>query len=94
MEYSNLFVVLMGLGTTFFGLTCIIFLIFLLGKLPGGEKPKSEPAAALVPSAAVPAPAEDQEQKKRVVAAITASLAHELDISPSGIRIMSIKKIK
>jgi len=92
MEYSNLFVVLMGLGTTFFGLTCIIFLIFLLGKLPGGEKPNNAPIP--VPTAAVSAPAEDQERKKRVIAAITASLAHELDISPSGIRIMSIKKIK
>lgn len=91
MEYSDLFVVLMGLGTTFFGLTCIIFLICLLGKLPGGEQPKSAPAPA---TAAAAAPAADKEQEKRVVAAITTSLAHELDISPSGIRIMSIKKIK
>lgn len=33
MEFSKLFVVLMGMGTTFVGLTCIIFLTMLLGKI-------------------------------------------------------------
>ena len=32
MEVSNLFVCLMGMGVTFFGLTCLIGLITLLGK--------------------------------------------------------------
>ena len=31
-EVSNLFVCLMGMGTTFVGLICIIFLTMLMGK--------------------------------------------------------------
>ncbi|MBQ3496526.1 MAG: OadG family protein, partial [Oscillospiraceae bacterium] len=42
MEYSNLFVVLMGIGTVFFGLICIIVLTLLMGKIiGGGEAPKA-----------------------------------------------------
>ena len=33
MEYSNLFVVLMGIGTVFFGLICLIVLVWVMGKL-------------------------------------------------------------
>lgn len=33
MEISKAFVVLMGMGTTFVGLTCIIFLTLLMGKI-------------------------------------------------------------
>ena len=32
-EVSNLFVCLMGMGTTFVGLICIIFLTMLMGKV-------------------------------------------------------------
>ena len=35
MQVSSLFVVLMGMGVTFFGLICLIFLTLLLGKLAG-----------------------------------------------------------
>ena len=31
MEYSSLFVTLMGIGTVFFGLICIIFLTMAMG---------------------------------------------------------------
>ena len=37
MEVSNLFVCLMGMGVTFFGLTCLIGLITLMGKFSGGK---------------------------------------------------------
>ena len=51
MQVSPLFVCLMGMGVTFIGLTCLIFLTLLLGKLAkGGAAP-----AAAAPSAA-PAP--------------------------------------
>ena len=33
MEVSRLFVVLMGMGTTFIGLICIIFLTTLMGRI-------------------------------------------------------------
>ena len=52
MEYSSLFVTLMGIGTVFFGLICIIFLTMAMGAiLKGKEKtPAVAPAAAPAPA--------------------------------------------
>ena len=47
MEVSNLFVCLMGMGVTFFGLTCLIGLTVLLGKLA-----RSAPQAPQAPQQA------------------------------------------
>ena len=45
MQVSSAFVVVMGMGVTFVGLTCIIFLTILMGKiLSKPEAPK--PAAS------------------------------------------------
>ena len=47
MQVSSAFVVIMGMGVTFVGLTCIIFLTILMGKiLSKPEAPK--PAAAIM----------------------------------------------
>ena len=47
MEYSSLFVTLMGIGTVFFGLICIIFLTMAMGAiLKGKEKAPAAPAPA------------------------------------------------
>ena len=35
MEYSSAFVCLMGMGTVFFGLICLIVLTMLMGKIVG-----------------------------------------------------------
>ena len=37
MEYSSLFVTLMGIGTVFFGLICIIFLTMAMGAILKGK---------------------------------------------------------
>ena len=37
MEYSSLFVTLMGIGTVFFGLICIIFLTMAMGAVLKGK---------------------------------------------------------
>ena len=58
MEYSSLFVTLMGIGTVFFGLICIIFLTMAMGAiLKGKEKTPAVAAAApaAAPKAAAPA---------------------------------------
>ena len=58
MEYSPLFVTLMGIGTVFFGLICIIFLTMAMGAvLKGKEKTPAVAAAApaAAPKAAAPA---------------------------------------
>ena len=47
MQVSSAFVVIMGMGVTFVGLTCIIFLTILMGKiLSKPEAPKPAAAAA------------------------------------------------
>jgi len=38
MEYSPLFVTLMGIGTVFFGLICIIFLTMAMGAILKGKE--------------------------------------------------------
>lgn len=89
MEYSSLFVTLMGIGTVFFGLICIIFLTMAMGAiLKGKEKtPAAAPAAAPAP---VPAP---QGMQPEIVAAITAALSEEVGISSRSMNIVNIKKI-
>ena len=56
MQVSSAFVVIMGMGVTFVGLTCIIFLTMLMGKiLSKPEAPKPAAAAAAPAAPAVPA---------------------------------------
>ncbi len=84
---SNLFVVLMGVGTVFVGLICIILLVTLMGwicrKL---EKPAPAAAPAAVPQRQV-------SNGGEVLAAISAAIAEELGTDISAIRITSIKRV-
>ena len=43
MEYSSIFVCLMGMGTVFFGLICLIALTYLMSAVVGRGK-KAAPA--------------------------------------------------
>lgn len=87
MEYSNWFVCLMGMGTVFFGLICLILLTDLMGKILSRGKAQEAPAAA-------PAPAVDNGPiQPQVVAAISAAIAEDLGTDITGIRITSIKKV-
>ena len=91
MEYSSLFVTLMGIGTVFFGLICIIFLTMAMGAILKGKE--KAPAAAAAPAAA-PAPApKPQGMQPEIVAAITAALSEEVGISSRSMNIVNIKKI-
>ena len=93
MEYSSLFVTLMGIGTVFFGLICIIFLTMAMGALMKGQK-KAAPAAAAAAPAAAPAPApKPQGMQPEIVAAITAALSEEVGVSSRSMNIVNIKKI-
>ena len=104
MEYSNLFVVLMGLGTVFFGLICIIALTYAMGAIMRPKKSSAPaPAAAPAPAPAAPvpspapvaaaAPAAPASVPPAMIAAISAALAENLGADVSGIRITSIKKL-
>ena len=89
MEYSSLFVTLMGIGTVFFGLICIIFLTMAMGAILKGK----EKTPAVAPAAA-PAPApKPQGMQPEIVAAITAAFSEEVGISSRSMNIVNIKKI-
>ena len=88
-EYSNLFVVLMGVGTVFFGLICLILLVWAMGYLFRGV---DEPAAGAV---VIPQPAAQRQIANggELLAAISAAIAEELGANADAIRIVSIKKL-
>ena len=87
MDYSIIFVCLMGMGTVFFGLICLIVLTTLLGRICG-RKQQASPAAVSTAPAAVPAV--DQQE---LIAAVSAAIAEELGTDITGIRILSVKKL-
>ena len=93
-EYSKLFVVLMGIGTVFFGLICIIFLTAIMGKIMSRFAPPAPPAKAASASAAgASAPrAASEAIEPGVLAAILAALSEDPGISSHGWNITSIKK--
>ena len=87
MDYSIIFVCLMGMGTVFFGLICLIVLTTLLGRLCG-QKQQSAPAAVSPAPAAV-----STGDQQELIAAVSAAIAEELGTDITGIRILSIKKV-
>lgn len=93
MEVSNAFVVAMGMGVTFVGLTCIIFLTMLMGKImtsfvkPEPPKAASAPVAPAAP--AVPADGLTDEVKVAIMAAI----AQEPGFNMANVTNVSIRKI-
>ena len=85
-EYSNLFVVLMGLGTVFAGLLCIILLVTLMSWVcarTSAPKTPAAPAAMPAPGAVTPA----------MMAAVAAAIAEDMGTDVSAIRIVSMKKV-
>lgn len=90
MEYSNLFVCLMGIGTVFIGLVCIVFLVTIMSAICRRTE-KAQPAAA-VPAAPVQ-PQTDNGKKPELMAAIAAAIAEDMGTDISAVRIVSIKKV-
>ena len=88
MDYSSLFVCLMGMGTVFFGLICLIILTSLMGRIMSRKAPA--PAAT---APATPTPAAAEPNRQELVAAISAAIAEDLGTDITGIRILSIKKL-
>ena len=87
-EYSNLFVVLMGLGTVFAGLLCIILLVTLMSWVCARTSaPKTVPQ---MPAAAMPA---SGTVTPAMMAAVAAAIAEDMGTDVSAIRIVSMKKV-
>ena len=91
--YSPLFVTLMGIGTVFFGLICIIVLTTIMGAvLKSNAKPAPAPDAA--PKAAAPAaPAVNTAKEQEILAAVIAAVTEDLGPSASRMQITGINKI-
>lgn len=88
-EYGSVFVCLMGMGTVFFGLICLIVLTMIMGKIVGG---RAAPAVA-APAPAAAAPAAPEGNRQEIAAAVAAAIAEELGTDITGIRILSMKKL-
>lgn len=92
--YSPLFVTVMGIGTVFFGLICIIFLTMAMGAvLKTSAKPAPAPAAAPAAAPVPAAPAVNVTRENEVLAAVIAAVTEELGPSASRMQITSINKI-
>ena len=94
MEVSGAFVCLMGMGVTFVGLTCIIFLTMLMGKVMGALA-KDEPSGKADAAPAVPVvpavPADGLTDAVKV--AIMAAIAQEPGFNMANVTNISIRKI-
>ena len=89
-EYSNLFVVLMGLGTVFAGLLCIILLVSLMSWVCSRTSaPKAAPQAAAA-HATTPTPG---ASTPTTVAYVDANINKDMGTDVSAIRIVSMKKV-
>ena len=94
MELSNTFVVLMGIGTVFFGLVCIILLCYIMSFFVQ-KLSKPEVAITSTPTAApAPTPAKATiANRQEFIAAVSAVIAEELGTDVSAIRILSVKEL-
>ena len=88
IDYSNLFVCLMGIGTVFFGLICIILLVTLMSFVCR----KTEQKTTLAPVSA-PAGVPKAGIGPELIAAVSAAIAEEMGTDISAIRIISMKQI-
>ncbi|MFR7601384.1 MAG: OadG family transporter subunit [Oscillospiraceae bacterium] len=92
--YSPLFVTLMGIGTVFFGLICIIVLTTIMGSVLKSKSKPSAPAPAAAPKAAAPAaPAVNTAKEQEILAAVIAAVTEDLGPSASRMQITGINKI-
>lgn len=92
--YSPLFVTLMGIGTVFFGLICIIVLTTIMGSVLKSKSKPAAPAPAAASKAAAPAaPAVNTAKEQEILAAVIAAVTEDLGPSASRMQITSINKI-
>ena len=92
--YSPLFVTLMGIGTVFFGLICIIVLTTIMGSVLKSKSKPAAPAPAAAPAAAAPAaPAVNTAKEQEILAAVIAAVTEDLGPSASRMQITGINKI-
>ena len=90
---SNAFVCIMGIGTVFFGLVCLVFITMLvsaIAKIAGKNEAVNAPK---VPAAASGRTSETIENKEELIAAICAAIAEDIGTDANNIRVLSFKKL-
>lgn len=96
-EIATWFVVVMGMGTVFIGLACLIILITIMGAIMKRVNAKQEAAMAAARAKMPPRPAAAASDvipnRGELVAAISVALAEELGKDVKAIRIHSIKRV-
>ncbi|MDD3920052.1 MAG: OadG family protein [Eubacteriales bacterium] len=88
---SGWFVMLLGMGTVFFGLICLVAITRLMSFFTNKAAGKASAAPAAVPAAA-PAVQAGIPNRPQFAAAVAAAIATEMGTEPSGLRIVSIEK--
>ena len=94
--YSPLFVTLMGIGTVFFGLICIIVLTTIMGSVLKSNAKPAAPAPAAAPAGVVSPFASLGGHGGMLLlslAAVIAAVTEDLGPSASRMQITSINKI-
>ena len=91
MDISNSSVVILGIGTVFIGLICLIILCKILGLLFGRKKENS--AANPVGAVKTTVQPANIENRGEIIAAVSCAIAEELGTDVSAIRILSFKKL-
>ena len=101
MEYSNLFVCLMGICTVFIGLICIIILVSVMSGIVRKTEKNADSAAGQDAQAAALSgtggsaralTGEGSKVTPELVAAISAAIAEEAGTGVEAIRILSIRR--
>ena len=87
------FVVLMGIGTVFFGLICIILLCMAMSAVCRSLGASAAPVPAAPAPSPAPAASTAIPNRQAMIAAISAAIAEDLGTDLSGIRILSVKKL-
>ena len=89
---SNGFVCLMGIGTVFIGLICIVFICKLQSViLKAFSKPQQNKGGIAAASASTPMLT--GKEKTKIVAGVCACIAEELGTDASNIKVLSFKKV-
>lgn len=91
MDYNHLFVCLMGMGTVFFGLICLVALSTLMSAVL--RSVGKQPAVSAPPVPAQTVPAAGAAITPELIAAISAAVAEDLGTDVTGIRILSVKPL-
>lgn len=87
-KIPNWMVIVMGIGTVFVGLICIIILCKIMGAFfVGTAKTEEKPATPVAVQNTV------IENRQEIIAAVTAACAEEMGKDVSAIRVISFKKL-